>query len=170
MSLRPSSEVPKGIEPSRLHWKADSSSQTCTDPSCAKPFNLFSRRKHHCRLCGFLFCQDCLFLERRLNQFAKPDPIQGVASRVCRGCFFDPSPPDEIGNVFDKTADFKKSRERAFGIDHREAEKKWQHVVKTIAQVCDQCFSTALVLFHCICDNVAVRYGLREGARDDVAK
>ncbi|KEG06958.1 zinc finger protein [Trypanosoma grayi] len=42
-------------------WKPDSASQQCDN--CAKAFDLF-RRRHHCRLCGGLFCYGCsnLFL------------------------------------------------------------------------------------------------------------
>jgi hypothetical protein len=127
--------VDKGKAPeiSKLHWKADSSSQVCTDASCRKEFNPFSRRKHHCRLCGHLFCQDCLFLERRLNQKAKPDP-DGLPSRVCRGCFFDPIVPHEVGNVFDRTADFK-SKRKAYG-DMNDESKRLQKLVKNMSHVC----------------------------------
>lgn len=30
-------------------------------PGCAKSFNLL-RRKHHCRLCGSIMCNECTFL------------------------------------------------------------------------------------------------------------
>jgi predicted Fe-S protein YdhL (DUF1289 family) len=79
------------------------------DPKCGKEFNPFTRRKHHCRQCGCLFCQDCLFLERRLNLKAEPDH-EGIPSRVCRGCFFDPSKPDELGNWISRTEKFIKKR------------------------------------------------------------
>ncbi len=111
MSLRAffGKEKNTGNEPQQLHWKPDSSSQVCTDAKCGKEFNPFSRRKHHCRMCGNLFCQDCLFLERRLNIKAKPD-YNGVPSRVCRSCFCDPSKPDEVGNMLLRTEEFLKKR------------------------------------------------------------
>ncbi|RNE98169.1 zinc finger protein [Trypanosoma rangeli] len=37
-------------------WKPDSASQQCD--SCAKKFEFF-RRRHHCRLCGGIFCYSC---------------------------------------------------------------------------------------------------------------
>lgn len=37
-------------------WKPDVASQNCE--ICAKPFEFF-RRRHHCRLCGGLFCHSC---------------------------------------------------------------------------------------------------------------
>lgn len=46
--------------PTREHWKPDSSRFNCAQ--CGKLFNYMteSRRKHHCRSCGDVFCGDCL--------------------------------------------------------------------------------------------------------------
>lgn len=46
--------------PSRIHWKPDSSRFNCEQ--CGKLFNYLteSRRRHHCRSCGGLFCGTCL--------------------------------------------------------------------------------------------------------------
>lgn len=46
--------------PTRKHWKPDSSRFNCFQ--CGKLFNYLtdSRRKHHCRSCGEIFCGDCL--------------------------------------------------------------------------------------------------------------
>ena len=127
-------------EISKLHWKPDHYSQVCEDRSCGKEFNPFSRRKHHCRLCGHLFCQDCLFLERRLQNHKKgprPDP-DGLPSRVCRGCFFDPVVPHEVGNVFDRTADFKSKRKTHH--DMNDESTRLQRLVKNMTQVmCGTC-------------------------------
>lgn len=51
-------------EPSKAHWKANSSSNNCN--SCYTPFSLFNRR-HHCRHCGDLFCDKCSSYEIRLD-------------------------------------------------------------------------------------------------------
>ena len=40
----------------RLHWMPDDARETC--PRCQRPFTLF-RRRHHCRRCGTLACDDC---------------------------------------------------------------------------------------------------------------
>lgn len=47
-------------EPTRAHWKPDSSRFNCAQ--CGKIFNYLTgtRRKHHCRACGDIFCGDCL--------------------------------------------------------------------------------------------------------------
>lgn len=38
-------------------WTPDSQSNYCT--SCQSPFDPLFKRKHHCRLCGNVFCDDC---------------------------------------------------------------------------------------------------------------
>ncbi|KAL7444474.1 hypothetical protein ACHAXH_008922 [Discostella pseudostelligera] len=38
-------------------WDSDQSSNHCS--SCHRQFDAFFQRKHHCRLCGKLFCHDC---------------------------------------------------------------------------------------------------------------
>ena len=134
MSLRALIDKGKSLEPHRVHWKADSSSPVCTDASCGKEFNPFSRRKHHCRMCGYLFCQDCLFLERRLNVRAQPDPDEGVPSRVCRACFFDPAKPEETGNVFNRTEEFKRKRKAYNGSTNHER-LDMQKLVKNLSSV-----------------------------------
>jgi len=37
-------------------WQPDPTAHVCT--SCHRPFDAFQRR-HHCRLCGMVFCQSC---------------------------------------------------------------------------------------------------------------
>lgn len=59
-------------------WMPDSKSRECYD--CAAKFNTF-RRKHHCRLCGQIFCSKCC------NQIV-PGKIIKVSGdlRVCNYC------------------------------------------------------------------------------------
>ncbi len=38
-------------------WTSDDKRQYCT--SCHKPFDNFFNRRHHCRLCGDIFCNSC---------------------------------------------------------------------------------------------------------------
>mmetsp|Transcript_29112 Transcript_29112/g.58134 ORF Transcript_29112/g.58134 Transcript_29112/m.58134 type:complete len:422 (+) Transcript_29112:285-1550(+) len=51
--------------------------------SCSAPFTLPLRRRHHCRLCGDLFCQDCSPGKAMLPMDGKEfdSPV-----RVCKGC------------------------------------------------------------------------------------
>ncbi|XP_047735879.1 zinc finger FYVE domain-containing protein 21-like, partial [Hyalella azteca] len=46
----------QGIEELRGHWARDSSTSACH--KCDERFSAFKRR-HHCRLCGDLFCSAC---------------------------------------------------------------------------------------------------------------
>ncbi|KAF2365700.1 Phosphatidylinositol-4-phosphate 5-kinase core [Trinorchestia longiramus] len=46
----------QGIEDARGHWASDSSTSSCH--KCDDRFSTFKRR-HHCRLCGDLFCSAC---------------------------------------------------------------------------------------------------------------
>mgnify|MGYP001070011766 CR=1 FL=1 len=43
------------LEPPK--WAADSSSVNCQ--ACSKPFSFLVRSRHHCRVCGDLFCDAC---------------------------------------------------------------------------------------------------------------
>ncbi|SCU78840.1 LAMI_0A06216g1_1 [Lachancea mirantina] len=67
----------KGIL-SRQYWMKDESAKECF--SCAKAFNTF-RRKHHCRICGQIFCGNCTSLVdgARFNHEGK--------MRVCKNCY-----------------------------------------------------------------------------------
>jgi len=38
-------------------WTSDSQSNYCN--ACQSPFDAFLNRKHHCRLCGLVFCNSC---------------------------------------------------------------------------------------------------------------
>lgn len=45
-------------------WMPDSSSDSCL--GCARPFLPLFRMRHHCRLCGKLFCDECTSRRRHL--------------------------------------------------------------------------------------------------------
>nr|CAB3265827.1 ZF(FYVE)-7 zinc finger (FYVE)-7 [Phallusia mammillata] len=57
-------------------WESDKQVTTCAQ--CEKPFNL-SRRKHHCRNCGQIYCNSCSDNTMPLASSAKP-------VRVCDTC------------------------------------------------------------------------------------
>ena len=60
-------------------WVPDKSSSTCY--ACARPFD-WLRRKHHCRLCGYIFCGECTAQRSMLPkafELRKP-------GRVCDAC------------------------------------------------------------------------------------
>src|SRR4051812_1619392 len=64
----------------------DSSCQGCK--FCYKSFT-FTRRRHHCRVCGDLFCADCSSGMARLNP-ATAEPAQDgtYLGRVCANCHY----------------------------------------------------------------------------------
>ena len=67
------------------HWKPDSSAHFCD--SCHMEFSVVTRR-HHCRVCGGVFCGDCSASRMRL-------PALGYATvqRVCSKCVVAPQMP-----------------------------------------------------------------------------
>lgn len=62
-------------------WMSDNSSKHCL--SCGNPFTAILRTRHHCRLCGGLFCDACSanrrFLPTHIQRLRKPQ-------RVCGHC------------------------------------------------------------------------------------
>ncbi|KAK2573825.1 RUN and FYVE domain-containing protein 2, partial [Acropora cervicornis] len=67
------------------HWVKAIERTHCSERSCGKKFSL-RVRKHHCRRCGEVFCNQCSQFKRRLSLLAIPDP-NGVSYRVCKRCF-----------------------------------------------------------------------------------
>ncbi len=61
------------------NWLPNNATNECM--VCSVRFTLFLRRKHHCRLCGFVVCNDCSTGRRKLNiGFSR------CAERVCDAC------------------------------------------------------------------------------------
>lgn len=63
-------------------WAPDSIATHCA--SCRRDFNL-TRRKHHCRSCGEIFCNTCS--EHTLPVQLNDDGQLGKPVRVCSACF-----------------------------------------------------------------------------------
>ena len=69
-------------------WQPDTSTNHCK--LCARPFT-FSRRRHHCRKCGDIFCEDCTTKRKVVSH-----PVQRPNStspetgplRVCDACMY----------------------------------------------------------------------------------
>ncbi|KAK6037143.1 FYVE zinc finger [Cooperia oncophora] len=62
---------------SDAHWANDSDVTQCT--ACSEKFSI-SKRKHHCRMCGSIFCASCSEGRIKLPSNSKP-------ARVCDQCF-----------------------------------------------------------------------------------
>ncbi|KAL2271448.1 hypothetical protein VTJ83DRAFT_819 [Remersonia thermophila] len=71
--------------PTRAHWKPDHESTMCDHAACKRTFSYFTRR-HHCRKCGNIFCDQHSALEVPLDQDANFNP-RGVPSRACDHCY-----------------------------------------------------------------------------------
>ncbi|KAL5092039.1 hypothetical protein Trisim1_002428 [Trichoderma cf. simile WF8] len=71
--------------PTRKHWKPDTESTICDDPTCKRNFSYFVRR-HHCRKCGNIFCDWHSSYALPLDQNANFNP-RAVPSRTCNHCF-----------------------------------------------------------------------------------
>ncbi|KAI9166915.1 FYVE-type zinc finger-containing protein [Paramyrothecium foliicola] len=71
--------------PTRKHWKPDTESSLCDDPTCKRNFNYFTRR-HHCRRCGNIFCDSHSNVVVPLDQDANFNP-RAPPSRSCNHCF-----------------------------------------------------------------------------------
>ncbi|SPO02743.1 related to VPS27 - vacuolar protein sorting-associated protein [Cephalotrichum gorgonifer] len=70
--------------PTKRHWKPDSVSSVCDDPTCKRAFGYFTRR-HHCRRCGNIFCDFHSSSLVPLDQDANYNP-RGAPSRACDHC------------------------------------------------------------------------------------
>ncbi len=71
--------------PTREHWRPDADALICDAPICQKAFSLFERR-HHCRHCGFVFCNTHSAYSISLDQNAEFHP-NGAQSRACKHCW-----------------------------------------------------------------------------------
>eukprot|EP00211_Chloroparvula_japonica_P020951 CAMPEP_0119132632 /NCGR_PEP_ID=MMETSP1310-20130426/11967_1 /TAXON_ID=464262 /ORGANISM="Genus nov. species nov., Strain RCC2339" /LENGTH=81 /DNA_ID=CAMNT_0007123275 /DNA_START=121 /DNA_END=362 /DNA_ORIENTATION=- len=66
-------------EARREHWIPDDRVSRCE--ACNAGFSLF-KRKHHCRMCGHIFCDKCLSTKMELPEemgYLKPE-------KVCQKC------------------------------------------------------------------------------------
>lgn len=64
---KPQEMIVSGIETRRVHtWVRDSTIHNCY--SCKTPFTMFYR-KHHCRLCGRIFCSECTKYRQKIPGF-----------------------------------------------------------------------------------------------------
>ncbi|KAK5990290.1 Glutamine sensor pib2 [Cladobotryum mycophilum] len=71
--------------PTRKHWKPDTESTICDDPTCKRTFSYFIRR-HHCRKCGNIFCDWHSSYTIPLDHNTDFNP-RATPSRTCSHCF-----------------------------------------------------------------------------------
>jgi hypothetical protein len=71
------SELRARWEPAAGGWQDDDAAAACT--MCQRSFTV-ARRKHHCRACGKIFCDDCS--DKKVALPAAEKPV-----RVCHACY-----------------------------------------------------------------------------------
>nr|GME19601.1 1-phosphatidylinositol-3-phosphate 5-kinase FAB1B-like [Ipomoea batatas] len=80
--------IPKRGQPANMprdFWMPDQSCRVCYD--CDSPFTVFNRR-HHCRLCGRVFCAKCASNSIPVpSELTNIGPEDGERIRVCNYCF-----------------------------------------------------------------------------------
>ena len=79
----------RSSKPDKKHWVSDSKTTHCAHAGCGKVFDRFGLsgvRRHHCRVCGRVFCGEHSAHRLRLNSSAQYDAT-GEPQRVCEGCF-----------------------------------------------------------------------------------
>ncbi len=62
------------------HWVRDADVEVCT--KCTKYFGYLERRRHHCRMCGGVFCNSCSSRRAPVIKYGFSQPV-----RVCDYCF-----------------------------------------------------------------------------------
>lgn len=65
----------------KLTWIPDKIVSRCMNTKCRAPFSQ-TRRRHHCRCCGRVFCSGCSSQLSPLEQLGYSDPV-----RMCNQCF-----------------------------------------------------------------------------------
>ncbi len=82
----------EAIEPDGARrWMKDSDASTCSNATCRKGFGVMTRR-HHCRLCGKVFCDACTSQSITIkNPLAAADRVAGTHAKqkVCAACFLE---------------------------------------------------------------------------------
>ena len=63
------------------HWMRDEVVETCKNKTCGVKFSL-NVRKHHCRDCGGIFCNNCTRYETSIPRLQITKPV-----RVCIECY-----------------------------------------------------------------------------------
>lgn len=94
----------------REYWLKDSSATKCF--ACEKYFNAF-RRKHHCRICGQIFCSKCTVF------IAGEDFEVDGKLRVCKSCL---SYADQLEESSDECATEDLSKADSASVDNKSVE------------------------------------------------
>ena len=66
-------------------WLPDNLSQNCF--SCEAKFSLILGRRHHCRICGNIFCNNCTNRQIQFTVKDKKENDKVIKIKVCDYCF-----------------------------------------------------------------------------------
>lgn len=108
-------------------WQSDSEAVTCR---CGSNFTLFNR-KHHCRLCGKIFCGECTTGRATIPSFIQTT-IQHSDVRLCDACFFKCKQTKQSESLIRAMACIPIETHE---IAKLAINKKWAYAVKTLLQV-----------------------------------
>lgn len=72
--------TPEPVNDTSAEWLPDNASQICMNLACSVPFSMLKRR-HHCRACGILVCDDCSKKRRIVANVHRTNEV-----RVCDEC------------------------------------------------------------------------------------
>lgn len=99
-------QVDMGEGYSKSHWVKDETAKNCK--ACRSEFSL-TKRRHHCRNCGYIFCGQCSF---RLQ----PVPQRGIETsvRVCDECYYSLLASDKAPPLAATQSRYGGSRENSF--------------------------------------------------------
>ena len=61
------------------YWQPDNTAIKCSSTDCFLEFGVINR-KHHCRNCGKIFCDECCSKEMFVERYGKD-------TKVCKKCF-----------------------------------------------------------------------------------
>lgn len=118
-------------------WTADERVSTCFE--CRQNFS-FLNRKHHCRVCGRIFCSNCTRFRTRIPSFIRHFIASSLGSsedkqykRVCNSCFHTTNiankSRDEIYIIASLPLTFTEF------LNLRKINKRWNGAVKTIVSI-----------------------------------
>lgn len=122
--------------PATARWIADNERAICQFPRCRKAFSAFTR-KHHCRLCGEIFCDDHSRRQILVQGALTPNGREPVGvqrnERVCDSCYnsFSQKVHSPLLRVQGDMAELNKVRPWAYITLHGTTVARIQFVVST---------------------------------------
>lgn len=119
------------------HWTVDSKVQACFE--CRQQFS-FLIRKHHCRVCGRIFCYDCSKYKTVIPSFVRHFIATSLGStslddekRVCHTCYIDTVEASNSKDEVYLIANLPLSTREIFKLSM--VSRRWMSAVKTVQMI-----------------------------------